>query len=43
MHREALVGELATLGVPVLDWDGEGDLTGALLHTMRASTPRVRA
>ena len=43
MHREALVGELATLGVPVLDWDGEGDLTGALLHAMRASGPQVRA
>ena len=42
MHREALVGELATLGVPVLDWDGDGDLTGALLHAMRASAPRVR-
>jgi uncharacterized protein (DUF58 family) len=43
MHREALVGELASLGVPVLDWDGAGDLTGALLHAMRASAPRVRA
>jgi uncharacterized protein (DUF58 family) len=43
MHREALVGELATLGVPVLDWDGSGDLTGALLHAMRARTPRARA
>ena len=43
MHREALVGELATLGIPVLDWDGEGDLTGALLHAMRANAPRVRA
>jgi uncharacterized protein (DUF58 family) len=42
MHREALVGELAGLGVPVLDWDGEGDLTGALQHTMRAGEPRVR-
>ena len=41
MHREALVGELAGLGVPVLDWDGEGDLTGALKHAMRAGEPRV--
>jgi len=43
MHREALVGELAGLGVPVLDWDGEGDLTGALRHAMRAGEPRVRS
>jgi len=42
MHREALVGELAGLGVPVLDWDGEGDLTGALKHAMRAGEPRLR-
>lgn len=43
MHREALVHELGSLGVPVLPWDGEGDLTGALLHAMRAVRPEVRA
>lgn len=43
MHREALVLELGSLGVPVLPWDGEGDLTGALLHAMRAVRPEVRA
>lgn len=42
LHREALTVELATLGVPVLPWDGEGDLTGALLHAMRAVRPEVR-
>lgn len=43
MHREALVLELGSLGVPVLPWDGEGDLTAALLHAMRAVRPEVRA
>jgi uncharacterized protein (DUF58 family) len=43
LHRKALSWELATLGVPVLPWDGEGDLTGALLHAMRALRPEVRA
>ncbi len=45
MQREALTGELASLGVPVVPWDGEGDLTGALLHVMRsadAGGPHVR-
>ncbi|HEX7189696.1 MAG TPA: DUF58 domain-containing protein [Actinomycetes bacterium] len=42
MQREALTGELASLGVPVVPWDGEGDLTGALLHAMRSLAPEVR-
>jgi uncharacterized protein (DUF58 family) len=42
LRREALTWELASLGVPVLPWDGEGDLTGALLHAMRAMRPEVR-
>jgi hypothetical protein len=47
MHREALTLELGSLGVPVVPWDGVGDLTGALQHAMRASRPapgtRVRS
>ena len=43
MHREALTGELGALGVPVLPWDGTGDLTGALRHAMRSGSPRARA
>ncbi|MDQ1616579.1 MAG: hypothetical protein QOJ60_2518 [Actinomycetota bacterium] len=43
LHREALKVQLAGLGVPVLHWDGEGDLTGVLLHSMRALRPRARA
>jgi uncharacterized protein (DUF58 family) len=43
MEREALRVELASLGVPVLRWDGTGDLTAALLHAMRAVPPGVRA
>jgi uncharacterized protein (DUF58 family) len=43
LRREALTWELGSLGVPVLPWDGEGDLTGALLHAMRALRPEVRA
>jgi hypothetical protein len=29
--------------VPVLAWDGSGDLSGGLLHAMRALRPEVRA
>jgi uncharacterized protein (DUF58 family) len=43
LRREALTWELGSLGVPVLPWDGEGDLTGALLHAMRSLRPEVRA
>lgn len=39
LHREALTLELGSLGVPVVPWDGEGDLTGALQHAMRATGP----
>lgn len=39
LHREALTLELGSLGVPVVPWDGVGDLTGALQHAMRASRP----
>ncbi len=42
LQREALGVELATLGVPVLPWDGEGDLTGALLQAMRSVRPVAR-
>ena len=42
MQREALTVELGSLGVPVLPWDGEADLTGALTHAMRAARPRAR-
>lgn len=42
MQREALTVELGTLGVPVLPWDGEGDLTGALIHAMRSVRPEAR-
>jgi uncharacterized protein (DUF58 family) len=42
MQREALREELAALGVPVLRWDGVADLTGALVHAMRALRPEVR-
>ena len=42
MQREALTLELGTLGVAVLPWDGEGDLTGALLHAMRGVRPEAR-
>ncbi len=43
MQREALTVELGWLGVPVLPWDGEGDLTGALQHAMRAVRPGARS
>jgi uncharacterized protein (DUF58 family) len=42
LQREALRVELGTLGVPVLEWDGEAELTGALQQTMRAARPRTR-
>jgi uncharacterized protein (DUF58 family) len=42
LRRDALTWELGSLGVPVLPWDGEGDLTGALLHAMRAVRPGAR-
>ena len=43
MERAAIRAELATLGVPLLAWDGSGDLSGALLHALRAVRPEVRA
>ncbi len=43
LQREALTVELASLGVPVVAYDGEGDLSAALMHTMRALRPEVRA
>ncbi|HSR22877.1 MAG TPA: DUF58 domain-containing protein [Candidatus Eisenbacteria bacterium] len=43
MEREAIRAELAGIGVPLLQWDGTGDLGGALLHAMRALRPEVRA
>ncbi|MGZ4582281.1 MAG: DUF58 domain-containing protein, partial [Nocardioidaceae bacterium] len=43
MEREAVRSELAWLGVPLLQWDGSGDLSGPLLHAMRALRPEVRA
>jgi uncharacterized protein (DUF58 family) len=42
MEREAVRSELAALGVPLLLWDGSGDLSGGLLHAMRALRPEVR-
>ncbi len=41
LQREALRVELANVGVPVLDWDGDAELTGGLLHAMRAARPRA--
>jgi uncharacterized protein (DUF58 family) len=43
LEREAIRVELSRLGVPVLHWDGTGDLSPALLHAMRAVPPGVRA
>jgi uncharacterized protein (DUF58 family) len=43
MERDSVRAELAGLGVPVLPWDGSGDLSGGLLHAMRALRPEVRA
>ena len=37
--RRRCTVELGDLGVPVLDWDGEAELTGGLLHAMRAARP----
>jgi uncharacterized protein (DUF58 family) len=42
MQREALTLELGSLGVAVLDWDGEAELTGGLVHAMRAARPGGR-
>lgn len=42
LQREALRVELGTLGVPVLEWDGDAELTGSLVHAMRAARPRMR-
>ena len=39
LQREAMTVELGRLGVPVLDWDGDAELTGALRHAMRAVRP----
>ncbi len=43
MQRDALKVELASMGVAVLDWDGDAELTGGLLHAMRASRPGSRS
>ena len=43
MQREAVRSELASLGVPLLGWDGSDDLSGGLLHAMRSLRPEVRA
>ena len=43
LQREALRVELGTLGVPVLTWDGEAELTGGLMHAMRAARPGGRS
>lgn len=43
LEREAVRVELTGLGVPLLRWDGSGDLSAALLHAMRAVPPGVRA
>jgi uncharacterized protein (DUF58 family) len=43
MQREALRVELGTLGVAVLEWDGDAELTGGLMHAMRAARPVGRA
>lgn len=43
LEREALRAELGRIGVPVVGWDGTGDLSGPLLHAMRAVPPGVRA
>jgi uncharacterized protein (DUF58 family) len=42
MQREALTLELGNLGVAVLDWDGAAELTGGLVHAMRAARPGGR-
>ena len=43
LEREAVRVELAALGVPLIHWDGTGDLSAPLLHAMRAVPPGVRA
>ncbi|MGZ4616072.1 MAG: DUF58 domain-containing protein [Actinomycetes bacterium] len=43
LEREGVRVELSRLGVPMIQWDGSGDLSGALLHAMRAVPPGVRA
>lgn len=43
LEREAVRVELSGLGVPLIHWDGTGDLSAPLLHAMRAVPPGVRA
>ncbi len=43
MQREALKIELGAMGIAVLDWDGDAELTGGLLHAMRAARPGSRS
>jgi uncharacterized protein (DUF58 family) len=43
LEREAVRVELSGLGVPLVHWDGTGDLSAPLLHAMRAVPPGVRA
>jgi uncharacterized protein (DUF58 family) len=43
LEREAVRVELSRLGVPLIHWDGSGDLSAPLLHAMRAVPPGVRA
>jgi uncharacterized protein (DUF58 family) len=43
LDREAARLELSRLGVPVLRWDGSGDLSPALRHAMRGARPGARA
>ena len=43
LEREAVQVELSGLGVPLIHWDGTGDLSAPLLHAMRAVPPGVRA
>lgn len=43
LQRAAWTVELASLGVPVVAWDGEADLTGALQHAMRSGHHRAGA
>jgi uncharacterized protein (DUF58 family) len=43
LEREAVGVELSGLGVPLVHWDGTGDLSAPLLHAMRAVPPGVRA
>jgi uncharacterized protein (DUF58 family) len=43
LGRQVSRFELSGLGVPVLPWDGEGDLGAAVLHALRPLRPEVRA